>query len=336
MRLIFDQIEIEKTVWSEFVDRHPKGNIFQTPEMFSVFRKTLNNEPVFIAGFDAGMAKMKALMVSVIQKNYSGFFGTLTARAISWGAPLIVDNNPTIYDELLKSYNKQIQHRAIYSQFRNLFDMTDEMSSFSTNGFFCEDHLNILVNLEKSEEELWKDVYSKRRNEIRRAIREGTKMREITSETEIREAYTILSDVYQRAKVPLHDWSMFKAAYDILHPKGMVKYFGAINQGKIIGTIVVLCYKDRVYDWYAGSRKEYLNKYPNDLLPWEVFLWAKNEGFKIFDFGGAGKPNIPYGVRDYKKKFGGQMVNYGRFQKTHKPVLMKLGQLGLKIWQKLK
>ena len=35
--------------------------------------------------------------------------------------------------------------------------------------------------------------------------------------------------------------------------------------------------------------------------------------FQIFDFDGAGKPDIPYCVRDYKKKFGGKLVNYGRY-----------------------
>ena len=81
---------------------------------------------------------------------------------------------------------------------------------------------------------------------------------------------------------------------------------------------------------------EYYNKYPNDLIPWEVFLWGKEHGFELFDFGGAGKPNKPYSVRDYKLKFGGELVNYGRFEKVHKPLLMEMGKTGLKIWQKLK
>lgn len=35
--------------------------------------------------------------------------------------------------------------------------------------------------------------------------------------------------------------------------------------------------------------------------------------FQIFDFGGAGKPNVSYGVRYYKMSFGGKLVNYGRY-----------------------
>ena len=40
--------------------------------------------------------------------------------------------------------------------------------------------------------------------------------------------------------------------------------------------------------------------------------------------------------KDYKKKFGGEFVNYGRFEKVHKPFFFQFGKLGLKIWQKVK
>jgi len=38
--------------WSEFVLNHPQGNIFQTPEMAEVYRRTKNYEPVTLAAVD--------------------------------------------------------------------------------------------------------------------------------------------------------------------------------------------------------------------------------------------------------------------------------------------
>ena len=92
-----------------------------------------------------------------------------------------------------------------------------------------------------------------------------------------------------------------------------VKVFVVEIEGTIIGTRVELCFKDLVYDWYAGADDNYKNHYPNDVLPYSILIWGKENGFKSFDFGGAGKPDVPYGVRDHKLKFGGQMVEYGRF-----------------------
>ena len=38
--------------WSEFVLNHPRGNIFQTPEMAEVYRRTKNYAPVTLAVVD--------------------------------------------------------------------------------------------------------------------------------------------------------------------------------------------------------------------------------------------------------------------------------------------
>jgi lipid II:glycine glycyltransferase (peptidoglycan interpeptide bridge formation enzyme) len=328
--------EIDREKWSEFVYNHPYGNIFQTPEMFDVFKETKKNEPIVFAVINIEINKIIGVLVSVIQKEYSGIIGSFTARSIIWGGPLIINSNEEVNKILINYYNKNIKRKAIYSQFRNLWNQESNLKYFESNGCKYEEHLNILIDLKKSEDELWKDVYSKRRNEIRRAKKEGTTVKELKDEHELKESYNILKEVYARASLPLHEWSMFEVAYKILFPKNMIKFFGAFYKNKIIGTIVILCYKDRIYDWYAGSHKEFYNKYPNDLLPWEVFLWGKRNGYKIFDFGGAGKPGQPYGVRDYKKKFGGVFVNFGRFEKIHKPFMMKIGKLGLKIWQKIK
>ena len=328
--------KIDRKQWWDFVFNHPQGNIFQTPEMFDVFMAAKNNHPLLTAVTNVDN-EILGILAAVIQTEYSGFLGKFTSRSIIRGGPLILNNNEEVLDIILKEYNKAICKRAIYTQSRNLWEQGNGFREcFEKNGFMYEGHLNILVDIGQPEEKLWKDVHTKRRNEIRRARREGTLCRELETENEVGEAYDILEEVYGKAKLPLHDRSLFLTAFETLKPKGMIRFFGAINQNKIIGVIAVLCYKDGIYDWYAGSHREYYNKYPNDLLPWEVFLWGKKNGYKVFDFGGAGKSTQPYGVRDYKKQFGGEFVNFGRYEKIHKPALLKLGKLGLKLWQMLR
>ncbi len=100
--------------------------------------------------------------------------------------------------------------------------------------------------------------------------------------------------------------------------------------------MLALSYKKCIFDNYAGSYLTHYNKYPNDLIPWEVFLWGKRNDYRVFDFGGAGKPDIPYGVREYKKKFGGEIVNYGRYEKIHSRFIYLMAKQGFKFWQKIK
>ena len=65
-------------------------------------------------------------------------------------------------------------------------------------------------------------------------------------------------------------------------------------------------------------------------------MWGIDNNYEIFDFGGAGDPNKPYGVRDHKLKFSGELIEFGRFEKIHKPLMMKISKFGLKIYKKIK
>lgn len=327
--------EIHRNKWSEFVYNHPYGNVFQTPEMFDVFKATKNYEPVFFAVIDDNH-NLYGTLLAVIQKQYSCFLGNFTARSIIWGGPLVKDSDSEIIKLILREYDKIISHKAVYSQFRNFWDQKRQKDVFGNYGFEYEEHLNILIDLTKSEDQLWKEVHSNRRNKIRNAEKKGTTYREIKNKNDIEESYNILENIYNRIKLPLPDKSIFDASENILLDKNMINFFGAINNNRIIGTRIVLCFKDTIHAWYAGSYKEYYNKHPNDLLAWKVFLWGKKSGYKTFDFGGAGKPNKPYGVRDYKEKFGGRLVEYGRFNKVHKPLEFKLSKAAFKLWQKIK
>ena len=54
-----------------------------------------------------------------------------------------------------------------------------------------------------------------------------------------------------------------------------------------------------------------------------------------FDMMGAGKPDDGgYGVRDFKLKFGGELVEFGRNIHVCNRLLFSIGKLGVKIMKK--
>jgi len=326
---------IDRQNWSKFVYNHPNGNIFQTPEMYEVYKRTKNYEPVFLAVVNDS-SEVLGILISVIQREYSGFLGGLTTRSIIWGGPLVINDNAQVLGLLLREYDNVVGERALYSQFRNLWDVRKSSVIFNDFGYCLEDRLNIIIDLSKSEELLWKEVHPKRRNEIRKATKEGILVYELNTQKEIAELHEILSEVYKTAELPIADRSLFVGAFEILSSKDMIKYFGAFDREELIGVICILAYREVLYDWYAGSLRKYYCKCPNDLLPWEVFRWGKKNGYKVFDFGGAGKPGEKYGVRDYKKKFGGDIVHYARFEKIHQPIKSQIAKAGFRLWQKIR
>lgn len=334
-RVISEYSAIDKVNWSNFVSNHPLGNAFQIPEMYKIYKSEKNYEPVIVVCVD-DKDEICGLIMSVVQREYGGLIGKLSARSIIWGAPLVKDNDIGILRMLLEEYDRIVKSKAVYTQIRNLWETGIFKAELEKRGYIFEDHLNILVDLTKSEDTLWSEVYSRRRSQINKSERQGVTIKIFNDNDGIIESYNILKDVYRRAKLPLPGKEYFSTANNFLGEKGYLKFFGAFVDNKIVGVMYLLCYNGRTYEWYIGSYNEYMKKHPNDLIIWEIFKWSKNNHFKIFDFGGAGKPDVEYGVREYKKKFGGEIVNFGRYQKVHNKILMNISVFGFKIWQIIK
>jgi len=329
-----DPSKLDCAKWKEFVYNHPDGNIFQTPEMYEVYKNTKNYEPVFVAAVDENQEILGTLL-AVFQKEHSGLLGMFSARLIILGAPLVKDNNLEVLDFILSEYNKVAPKKAIYSQFRNMWDWKDLKETFIKNGFVYEEHLDIFFDLTKNEEQLWNEMKRVRRKGIRQSYNKGiiTNKIDLSDEEVFTKAYNIILPIYKRIKLPLPDISFFKSSINNFSDN--ILSLGAFINDELIGVRIALCYNNLIYDWYAGAKDEYLNYRPNDVLPWEIMKWGIKKDYKIFQFGGAGKPNKPYGVRDYKLKFGGELVNYGRFEKVHKKGLMSLGKLLMGLYKLL-
>jgi lipid II:glycine glycyltransferase (peptidoglycan interpeptide bridge formation enzyme) len=327
------QSEYSAQLWSDFVENHPQGNIFQTPDMYEIYLRAKNYEPIIIIATD-DKNDIVGVLLAVIQKEHSGILGYFSTRSIIWGGPLLKENDIFILDFILKEYRKLIKGKAIYTQFRNLWDWNGkEKQTFIKNGFRFKEHLDILIDLNKSEDVLLMEMHAGRRKNIRRAERVPLDFSVTEDDREFEKCLNLIEQTYKKVKLPCPDRSFFYNADNILGGKWGIKKFVIKYHSGIIGCRFVLCYKDLVYDWFAGTDENHLDKYPNDFLPWKIIQWTKMKGYSTFDFGGAGKPGIPYGVRDYKLKFGGKLVNFGRFEVIHNNILFNIGKFALKIYK---
>ena len=131
-------------------------------------------------------------------------------------------------------------------------------------------------------------------------------------------------------------WSFFKAFHEKIVEAGAGKYLLVQYNNKIIGGIMLPLYQDKMaYEWYvAGLDKQYKNIYPSVLATWAGIDFAMKSGMASFDFMGAGVPSHAYGVREFKSKFGGQILNYGRFTNSHFKIFHWVIKIFLKIYSK--
>lgn len=319
---------------NRFLAERPDASIFQTAA-YGELQKSVNNQKPFCYGVELG-GELLALVAGVAITNYTWPISLLTSRAIISGGPVLKEPNPEVLAFLLSRLSKALRGQVIFTQFRNLKDWGSLIPTFEQRGFTYVAHLDILIDLQQPEQDLIGKISKNKRKNVRKSLNKDCRFEEITDPKIYKSAIALVLDTYKRAKVPAPDPSLLQAAFDQLRKKSQFIAFGVFYENELIGTRMELLYNGLVYDWYAGSHHKHTNKYPNDFLIYHLLLWAKDAGYHTFDFGGAGKPGVPYGVRDYKLKFGGELVEYGRFEKVHHAFRFQLGKLGLYLLQKVK
>ncbi len=328
---------LDERLWRQFVDLHPQGNIFHTPEMFQVFAHTRGHHPTLWAAV-SDEENVLALLLPVQITLWSGPLRYLTSRAVVYGGALCAPSpeGQEGLAALLRAYRLEMKSGCLFTELRNLSDSGFVQPILANHGFAYQDHLNFIVNLRQSVKDIWKQLDSNARSNVKKAEKKGVTVEEARALQIVPQmAYALLKEVYGRIHVPLADCTLFQAAYEILQPQDMIKIFMAQVEDVCIGTSIVLLYKDVAYGWYAGTTMEYSSYKAADLLNWHVFQWGAQNSFTSFDFGGAGRPDEDYGPRKFKAKFGGTLVNYGRNLCVHAPFAFNISKLAYTLMRRL-
>ena len=293
---------------------------------------------------------LKGVIVGYITRERNALKQFLTRRAIIIGGPLLAEDATAEEIAALLNAVKKLQrsdlqpagrstakrstgHSPIYIETRNFHDYSKWRNIFEANGFAYQPHLNFHVDT-SSVEVVDKNLGKSRKRDIRTTIREGvTPVMQPTIE-QVREYYQILHTLYTtKVKTPLFSWHFFEQLYQTPHARFILTEY----QGRIIGGTVCVELPNRtLYEWFAcGEDGVYNHIYPSCYATYLGIQYAAESGCQIFDMMGVGKPDEAYGVRDFKAKFGGELVEHGRFLCVRKPLLYWIGKMGVK-WLKRK
>lgn len=328
--------QLDDATWRGFVEQESGGNVFHTPEMFEAFVRTEGYHPSLWAAVDAETRPM-ALFLPVEISLVRGPLRYLATRAVAYGSVLCRPDQRGrgALAVLLQRYSQEVKRSVLFTELRNMSNMQAEQHVLANRGFAFQEHLNFLIDLTCPPEEIWAGIRPNARRNIRKAERLKVLVREAKDTADIEKAYGILLDAYKRLRVPLPPASLFRSTFEILGPLGMMRVLLATVDGATVGALTLLLYKGVALYWYTGMLRQHSAYRPADLLVWRSLELARELGFKIFDFGGGGTPQKDYGGRDFKAKFGGDLVDFGRNTQVHAPVRFRLGQAGYRAWRRV-
>lgn len=319
-----DEIPVDK--WRGLLNRSPDASPFQTPEFYKLFNSVPNLSAYAVAIEETD--SICALVVITIQKE-PGLKGFFSKRGIIYGGPLVDHNRPDALESLLKNISFNLPDSPIYIESRNLSDYNSFKDIFIGCGFQYKPWLNFKIKT--SDPDQVKNFMSHSRlRQIRKAIKTGVKWEEANDINEVKIFYRMLSGLYKKKIArPLLPEEFFLKFFE----SGLGKFLLVWFNNSIIGGIMCPILKEKaIYELYiCGLDEEYKEQYPSVIATWAAMEYANQNNIPLFDFMGAGKPDEKYGVREFKARFGGELVEYGRFIKVNNHFLYNLGKLGLKV-----
>ena len=322
------------TEWDNYVKSHPEGNLFQSPGMYYTYLATRDWEPVVLFARDIH-GELKGVLLSVIQREHGILVRAVTARAVIFGGPL-ADDHDTL-TALLATYRTRIKGRAIYTQVRNFRTPGDDIKAlFKAEAFSYEEHLNIRVDLTVSQQEFWKGIKQNRKAGINKARKQGFRFYVTREERVIEPFHELLRSTYKVNGLPYPDISFFRSLSR--HLPDELLWF-VLEKDGIPGIILASFISGgTLYIFYPGIDQSpaFLRMRPVDLFYYEVMRWGQDNGVRMLDWMGAGKPGKEYGVRYFKQQYGGELFSPGRFEAVHRPLLMMTGRAGVALLKLVK
>ena len=335
--------DIDRTQWHDLVKKSSTSSWFQTPEAWDFYQSVADELTPFAYGVVSDETKeLKGVcvgyIVPAVNSKHSirnSLYRYFTSRAIISGGPMLADD---ITDdqlcELLSTLNSQLS-TPIYIETRNFNDYSRWKHIFEQCGFAYQPHYDVIQPTATIDQDM---LYDRRRN-IRRSEKRCMQARLITPddpkfERYFTQFYSLLSILYRKhLHLPLFSQHFFEQ----LVKQKDAHFFAAILWDDVVGgELCVTLNGSILYSWYGCRNRDVFRAHPEVLATYKAIIWARDNGVPKFDFMGAGSPDQPYGVRDFKMRFGGQLVEYGRFLHVNAPLRYNFGKTVVKILHSIK
>lgn len=296
-------MENKKEQWNQFIIQN-KGSFLQSYQ-WGEFQELLNRKIWRIE-----TQGLKGLIIKhdlPLGKNY-----LYCPRG-----PIVQGGDISVFLKEVKKITQQ--EKSIFFKIEPEIDLNLTDYGFKKSLKEIQSSKTIILDIDKSKEELLEQMHHKTRYNIRLAEKKGVTVQEIDlkDKESINIFINLLEQTAQRDKFYIHSKEHYQKMLEVLGKDGIVKLFLAKYQDKIIaGTLNSFFNQTAIY-LHGASDYSHRNLMASYLLQWQAIIQAKEQGLKYYDFGGINQEKWP-GVTRFKKGFL-PCRQAGNDQETHYP-----------------
>jgi hypothetical protein len=157
--------------------------------------------------------------------------------------------------------------------------------------------------------------HSRIRWAVNKAEKSGVSLRIADKEADLLAWYRLHAQTMRHHSAVPRSYRFFKALWDFLRPRGMMRLLLAERQKGferelLVGSLFLMFGRTVLY-YLNGRRPEAFGLRANDLIQWRSIHDAHREGFRIYDFGEVEEDQ--QGLVEFKEKWGARPVRSTRY-----------------------
>jgi hypothetical protein len=282
----------ERGMWDTLVRKSPHGKLFHTHTWLEAIGRPFHIQGCFEEGkLVGGMVLVEA---SPRVARYSYHFGPYLGVVLPPPLPKYLTNLRRHRDVMTVLANHaKMDFRAIYCQ---LVPEVVDILPFISAGYYTQVFYTYRINLTEFDQ-VWRNMEDKRRNDIRRAERDGITVDESVG---INDVLTLAEKTYQRQEKKIHFSDLATRIERVLLPESQCRCFVARNKDgtPLAGIFIVWDHKDAYY--FLGGHNPESHRGAGALAIWQAIRYAAvNLGLQRFDFLGSHLEQFERFFRDF-------------------------------------
>jgi hypothetical protein len=185
------------------------------------------------------------------------------------------------------------------------------MEALQAAGYEAEEGLTYVVPLTPFDEQAcWDRIHSKKRNQIRKAIKCGLTVEDTDDPAVADEFYERFEDLMRRkGRVPPYPAEYPRLLFRHLKPAGLLFSLRVRDaSGSILATGLFPHDDETLYFWGGSSWQDGRDLNPNDFLQWSAIRLGAERGLTAYNMCGPGR---------FKRGFGGDLLELRRWHKCY-------------------
>jgi hypothetical protein len=193
-------------------------------------------------------------------------------------------------------------------------------SSYINNNLKVKSIPTLIIDLNKTESELWSSFNNRTRRNIKKAENYGIDLKIVVPESlsNVEPLALIYKELCEKKRLLYHSERYYFDLLSLINSKYGARVFYAVKNGNIISAMSVCFFKKKINPWFGGTLNEFYETGAGSMLYWEILKFGCQNGYETFDFLGLDVGPIAF----YKKGFGGTEVPVYHISKAS--ILLKI------------